>query len=118
MWSDLVPFLLSRQYVSYFNPETRSHVIGRLIPGFILLFVGIGFLINFNNAWPVALIAAGVAVIFFSWFAQREIEKRKVTQETLHESEVKYRHIIDNANSVIMEIDTAGNITFINKFGQ
>jgi PAS domain S-box-containing protein len=103
--------------VSYFNPETRSHVIGRLIPGFILLFVGIGFLINFNNAWPVALIAAGVAVIFFSWFAQREIERRKVIQETLYESEVKYRHIIDNANSVIMELDTAGKITFINKFG-
>ena len=103
--------------VSYFNPETRSHVIGRLIPGFILLFVGIGFLINFNNAWPVALIAAGIAVIFFSWFAQREIERRKVTQETLYESEVKYRHIIDNANSVIMELDTAGKITFINKFG-
>ena len=103
--------------VSYFNPETRSHAVGRLIPGFILLFVGIGFLINFNNAWPVALVAAGVAVIFFSWFLQREVEKRKVTQETLYESEVKYRHIIDNANSIIMEIDTIGNITFINKFG-
>jgi PAS domain S-box-containing protein len=72
--------------------------------------------LNFSAAWPVALIAAGVAVIFFSWFAQREIERRKVTQETLYESEVKYRHIIDNANSVIMEIDTAGKITFINKF--
>ena len=102
--------------VSYFNPATRSHVIGRLIPGFILLFVGIGFLINFNSAWPVALVAAGVAVIFFSWFLQREVEKRKVTQENLHESEVKYRHIIDNANSIIMEIDTKGDITFINKF--
>ena len=55
-------------------------------------------------------------MLFFSWFLQREIERRKVTQENLHESEVKYRHIIDNANSVIMEIDTSGNITFINKF--
>ena len=103
--------------VGSFNAETRSSSLGRLVPGFILLFVGIGFLVNFNNAWPVALVAAGVAVIFFSWFLQREVEKRKVTQETLHESEVKYRHIIDNANSVIMEIDTTGNITFINKFG-
>ena len=103
--------------VDYVNVKTRAHAIRRLIPGFILIFVGLGFLINFNNAWPVALIAAGVAVIFFSWFLQREIEKRKITQETLHESEVKYRHIIDNANSVIMEIDTIGNITFINKYG-
>lgn len=101
----------------YINVKTRPHAIRRLIPGFILIFVGLGFLIDFNNAWPVALIAAGVAVIFFSWFLQREIEKRKITQETLHESEVKYRHIIDNANSVIMEIDTIGNITFINKYG-
>jgi PAS domain S-box-containing protein len=103
--------------VTYFNPATRNYTAGRLIPGFILLFVGLGFLINFNNAWPVALIAAGLAVIFFSWFLQREIEKRRITQENLHESEVKYRHIIDNANSVIMEIDTIGNITFINRFG-
>ena len=103
--------------VSYFNPATRNYTFGRLIPGFILLFIGLGFLLSSNSAWPVALIAAGVSVIFFSWFLQREIEKRKVTQENLHESEVKYRHIIDNANSIIMEIDTTGNITFINKSG-
>ncbi len=103
--------------VNYFNPETRSSSLGRLVPGFILLFVGLGFILNSNRVWPLALIAAGVAILFSSWFLQREIQKRKVTQENLHESEVKYRHIIDNANSVIMEIDTIGNITFINKFG-
>ncbi len=102
--------------VSSFNYETRSYAVGRLIPGFILMFIGLGFILNFNSAWPLALIAAGVSVLFFSWFLQREIERRKVTQENLHESEVKYRHIIDNANSVIMEIDTSGKITFINKF--
>ena len=103
--------------VNYFNPATRNYTVGRLIPGFILLFVGLGFVLNLNNAWPVVLIAAGVLVIFFSWFLQREIEKRRNVQENLHESEVKYRHIIDNANSIIMEIDTTGNITFINKSG-
>jgi PAS domain S-box-containing protein len=102
--------------IGYFSPLTRTYAIGRAIPGFILLFIGLGFLLDFNNAWPLALIGAGVAVIFFSWFLQREIEKRRITQENLHESEVKYRHIIDNANSVIMEIDTTGNITFINKY--
>ena len=102
---------------NYFTSADRTASLSRLIPGFILLFIGVGFLSNFSAAWPVVLIGAGVAVIFFSWFAQREIEKRKFTQETLLESEIKYRHIIDNANSVIMEIDTIGNITFINKFG-
>ena len=103
--------------IRYFDPETRSSALGRIVPGVILLFVGLGFLLNSSTIWPLALIAAGVAILFSSWFLQREIRRRKITQESLHESEVKYRHIIDNANSVIMEIDTIGNITFINKFG-
>ena len=105
-----------RAIVSSLNTSNRPHIIGRLIPGIIMVFVGLGFLLDVNAWWPVILVVAGVSVIFISWFLQREIEKRRVTQETLRESEVKYRHIIDNANSVIMEMDTGGNITFINKF--
>jgi PAS domain S-box-containing protein len=105
------------QSVSYcMTPSHRSHTIGRLIPGIILLFIGLGLLFGLNAWWPVTLVVAGVAVLFISWFLQREIEKRRITQETLRESEVKYRHIIDNASSIIMEVDTKGNITFINKF--
>jgi PAS domain S-box-containing protein len=105
------------QSVTYFFTSSyRSHAVGRLIPGIILLFIGLGFLFGLDDWWPVTLAVAGVAVIFISWFLQREIEKRRVTQETLRESEVKYRHIIDNANSVIMEMDAAGKITFINKY--
>jgi PAS domain S-box-containing protein len=102
--------------VYYFSPSLRPHIIGRIIPGFILLFVGLGFFFNLNSWWPLTLVLAGVAVIFISVFLQREITRRRLTQETLRESEVKYRHIIDNANSVIMEMGTTGNITFINKF--
>ena len=102
--------------VNYFSSLPRTFTVSRLIPGFVLLFIGLGFVLNFSAAWPIGLVIAGVAVLFFSWFAQRESEKRKTTQENLYESEVKYRHIIDNANSVIMEIDTKGNISFINKF--
>jgi PAS domain S-box-containing protein len=105
-----------RAIVSLFDPEARSYSVGRLVPGIILTSVGMGFLFNFNAWWPLILIIAGVSVLFFSWFLQQEIERRKITQETLNESEVKYRHIIDNANSVIMEINPEGNITFINKF--
>jgi PAS domain S-box-containing protein len=105
------------QAVVYFlDPLSRSTAIGRLVTGIILLIIGLNLLVNFAVGWPLALVIAGIAVIFITWFLQREIEKRKVTQETLHQSEVKYRHIIDNANSVIMEIDTRGNITFINKY--
>jgi PAS domain S-box-containing protein len=107
---------LIQSLVYYLNPSTRRYTLGRLIPGMILLFVGLNLLLGFNAWWPLILIIAGLAVILISYFLQREIEKRRRTQETLRESEVKYRHIIENANSVIMEIDTGGNIMFANKF--
>jgi PAS domain S-box-containing protein len=97
-------------------PSYRSQAFGRVIAGLILVFIGLGVLLGFNAWWPAVLVVAGAAVITVSWLLQREIEKRRITQETLHESEVKYRHIIDNANSVIMEMDTGGNITFMNHF--
>ena len=49
---------------------------------------------------------------------QEEIELHNMTLEALHQSEVKYRHLIDNANSIIMEMDPKGNIVFFNKFAQ
>ncbi|MBI3592717.1 MAG: PAS domain S-box protein, partial [Nitrospirae bacterium] len=38
--------------------------------------------------------------------------------ESLSESEKKYRELVENANSMILKIDTDGNITFINEFAQ
>jgi PAS domain S-box-containing protein len=102
--------------VNYINPATRHTAVGRLPPAIILILVGLGLLFGLSSWWPVTMVTAGVAVIFISWFLQREITKRRDTQETLRESEVKYRYIIDNANSAIMEMDTSGKITFINKY--
>ncbi len=48
---------------------------------------------------------------------QKEIEQHQQTQQVLCQSEIKYRHLIENANSVILEIDTEGSILFMNKFG-
>jgi PAS domain S-box-containing protein len=105
-------------FVHYLSPSTRSYTFGRFIPGIIFLFVGLAFLFGFSRWWPLALVTTGIALFFSSWILQREIERRKVTQDTLNQSEIKYRRIIDNANSIIMEMDTGGNITFINKFAQ
>jgi len=33
------------------------------------------------------------------------------------ENEERYRQIVENANSIILLMDTRGNITFVNKFG-
>jgi PAS domain S-box-containing protein len=120
LWKALITGLggifLVQSLIYYLVPSYREYAFSRLIAGFIFTFVGLGLVLNFNTWWPLALVVAGVAVVAISWLLQREIEKRRVTQETLRESEVKYRHIIDNANSVIMELDTAGKITFMNRF--
>ena len=107
---------LIQALIYYLTPEYRSHAVGRVTPGAILLLIGLSFLVGLNAWWPVILVAAGVAIIFITWFLQREIERRRVTQETLRESEVKYQHIIDNANSAIVEMDPNGKISFMNKF--
>jgi PAS domain S-box-containing protein len=101
---------------SALDPATRSGVIGRVIPGTVLLVAGLTVLLDWSALWPIALILAGIAVIAVSWYLQREIQKRRVTQESLRESEIKYGHIIDSTNSVILELDKNGDITFANRY--
>ncbi|MCU0515295.1 MAG: PAS domain S-box protein [Oscillatoria sp. Prado101] len=39
-------------------------------------------------------------------------------QESLRLNEMKYRQLVENANSIIMRLDTEGHITFFNEFAQ
>ncbi len=48
----------------------------------------------------------------------QEIRQREVAEERRHESERKYRDLVENANSIILELDTRGRITFFNPFAQ
>jgi PAS domain S-box-containing protein len=38
--------------------------------------------------------------------------------EKLHTSEKKYRELVENANSIILRVDTKGDITYFNEFAQ
>jgi PAS domain S-box-containing protein len=49
---------------------------------------------------------------------QNEIARRGQVEEALRRSEVKYRHLIESANTIILEMDTKGRITFFNQFAQ
>jgi PAS domain S-box-containing protein len=51
--------------------------------------------------------------------AREELEMR-VEQRTgeLRKSETKYRHLVQSANTIILEMDTQGKITFLNNFGE
>lgn len=44
--------------------------------------------------------------------------KHKEVEKALRESEKKYRELVQNANSIILRMDTNGRITFFNEFAQ
>jgi PAS domain S-box-containing protein len=48
----------------------------------------------------------------------RDITEQKRSQEALRRSEEKYRELVENANSIILRMDSAGRVTFINEFAQ
>jgi PAS domain S-box-containing protein len=49
----------------------------------------------------------------------KDITRRlKHTQEMLHVSEEKYRELVQNADCIILRMDTNGRITFLNEFAQ
>ncbi len=49
---------------------------------------------------------------------QEDLDKRRQAEEALRESEEKYRTLVENANSIILKMDTQGNITLFNEFAR
>jgi PAS domain S-box-containing protein len=49
---------------------------------------------------------------------ESEILDRQRAEAAIRESEAKYRELIQNANSIILRMDTEGRITFFNEFAQ
>jgi len=47
-----------------------------------------------------------------------DISVLKNAEERLRDSESKYRELVQNANSIILRMDSHGNITFFNEFAQ
>jgi PAS domain S-box-containing protein len=70
----------------------------------------------------------GLLAAYFNTFMQQleqssadlknEIEVRKKAEAAIRKSEAKYRELVQNANSIILRIDTYGKITFFNEFAQ
>ncbi|AGB03902.1 PAS domain-containing protein [Methanoregula formicica] len=48
----------------------------------------------------------------------RTIDHLRRARRDVKESEKKYRELVENANSIILKTDLAGNITFFNEFAQ
>jgi PAS domain S-box-containing protein len=49
---------------------------------------------------------------------KQDITDRKQAEQAIRESQAKYRDLVENANCVIFQMDTQGNITFFNRFAQ
>jgi PAS domain S-box-containing protein len=48
----------------------------------------------------------------------RDITDQRKVDQTLRESEAKYRELVENANTIILKLDRMGNITFFNEYAQ
>ncbi|MGE5659300.1 MAG: adenylate/guanylate cyclase domain-containing protein [Actinomycetota bacterium] len=46
------------------------------------------------------------------------VSERTAAENSLRKSEIKYRELVENANSIILKIDSHGNIIFFNEFAQ
>lgn len=49
---------------------------------------------------------------------KKEVESHKKVRAKLKKSEQKYRELVENANSIIIRVDTSGNITYFNEFAE
>jgi PAS domain S-box-containing protein len=69
----------------------------------------------------VTFLTVAVAVLQIRWRFDKEEQldhERELATQALKESEAKYRELVQNANSIILRIDVAGNVTFFNEFAQ
>ncbi len=57
-------------------------------------------------------------IVITSLLLAATITERVSAEESLRESEIKYRDLVENANSIILKLDTEGNITFFNEFAE
>jgi PAS domain S-box-containing protein len=53
---------------------------------------------------------------FFSVIS--DVERRERAEEELHICEIRYRDLVESANSIILRFDASFNITFMNKYGR
>ncbi|MEG4043628.1 adenylate/guanylate cyclase domain-containing protein [Microcoleus sp. Pol17_C1] len=72
---------------------------------------------NINQA--ILFLQAFMSVIVVtSLLLAATVTERASAEDSLRQSEIKYRELVENANSIILKLDTEGNITFFNEFAQ
>ncbi|MEG4213991.1 adenylate/guanylate cyclase domain-containing protein [Microcoleus sp. Pol14C6] len=72
---------------------------------------------NINQAILFLQAFMGVITIT-SLLLAATVAERTSAEYSLRESEIKYRELVENANSIILKMDADGNITFFNEFAE
>ncbi len=49
---------------------------------------------------------------------EKEIARREKAQDALGKSEARYREFLEQVNSIVLEMDVDGKVTFMNRFGR
>ncbi|MEG3881123.1 adenylate/guanylate cyclase domain-containing protein [Microcoleus sp. herbarium7] len=72
---------------------------------------------NINQA--ILFLQAFMSVIVItSLLLAATVAERTEAEDSLRQSEIKYRELVENANSIILKLDTEGKITFFNEFAE
>jgi len=87
--------------------EWRGEVVNRASDGTEVVLDCRTWLIRDDQGNPIGM--CGIST---------DITEQKEAEEALRRSETKYRELVENANSIILRMDTNGDITFFNEFAQ
>ena len=68
--------------------------------------------------WHNALLTDAAGNIVGTLSSGTDVTERNRIEAALERSEHKYRELVQGVNSVILQTDLLGNITFVNKYGQ
>ncbi len=70
----------------------------------------------------IAVVAAALALLLWIVTLRRLVSVRtlqlRTTLEAQRKSEMKYRELVQNANSIILNTDRRGTVSFLNEYGQ
>ncbi len=72
-----------------------------------------------NISQAILFLQAFMAVVTItSLLLAATVAERTSAENSLRESEIKYRELVENANSIILKLDCDGKITFFNEFAE
>ena len=72
-----------------------------------------------NIPQAILFLQAFMAVVTItSLLLATTVAERASAEDSLRESEIKYRELVENANSIILKLDADGHITFFNEFAE